>query len=178
VAHWWIDQGVFDRPGYFAIALERRDADGHGVLTEGNVVQRFTIHVHEEGVSNLGHWRALGVHQHARSVDSDVSVGIAQERKDQTRRDGDGSLYFYALLTHPLILPPGFPATLKSPLHSPKPVSGRRTVDWALHLRLASTEPPLAAGVLWTSEPTTAGVVPWDVGSGQVAKDRDMVRKD
>ena len=115
---WRIDQGVLDCPGDLSIPFERRDPDRHGVLAEGNIVQHFAIHVHEEGVPLLGHWSTLEAHQHARSIDLDVPVGIAQEREDRARSNRDGSLYFNTLPTHPHIVSLGFvPTLLRLPLH-------------------------------------------------------------
>ena len=74
-----------DRPGNFLVRLERDDFDGDVVKTEGIVVERFPVHVHNEGVAHLGDDVSAGLHQHAGAVDGNMPPGIGEHGEDLAR---------------------------------------------------------------------------------------------
>jgi hypothetical protein len=51
-------------------------------------------HVHDEAVADGGHGVSVSVLQHARRIDGDVSLRIAEEGEDVCRWSGDGALDF------------------------------------------------------------------------------------
>jgi hypothetical protein len=95
-----------DGPGDLPAGLERDDLDGDVVAAEGVVVESLPVHVHDEGVSHLGHNLPAGLHQHAGTVDGDVPTGIAEQGEDLAFRRGHRPLYFESF-RHGLIVARG-----------------------------------------------------------------------
>ena len=76
--------------------------DSYVVLAKRKVVERFAIHVHDETVADCLNWVTLGVLEHARGVDRDMALRIAEHR-EILRRCGDGPLNFDALAHEPIV---------------------------------------------------------------------------
>src|SRR5580693_9084675 len=72
-------------PGDLPVRLERDDFNGDIVKTERIVVERFTVHVHDEGVSHLGGSVPASLHQHAGAVYRNVPARIAEYSEDLAR---------------------------------------------------------------------------------------------
>ncbi len=89
-----------DRPCNFTVLFERSDRNGDVVDAEWIVVECFAIHVDLEGVPDCCHRVARSVEQHARAVDVNVSIWIAQQLKDRRRVRCDGSLDFDSFVAH------------------------------------------------------------------------------
>jgi hypothetical protein len=70
-------------PRDLAVLLVRSDPHGDVVLSEFRVVvERFSVHVHDERVTHAAHRLASGGLEHPGTVNRDVSVRVAQERED------------------------------------------------------------------------------------------------
>src|SRR5581483_6352397 len=81
------------RPRDEPILLELNNAHSDVVAAQfGEVVERLAIHVDDELVTDRGDGIAVGVLQHARRVDRDVSLWVTEDGEDVGARRRDGAL--------------------------------------------------------------------------------------
>src|SRR4029077_3311918 len=70
-------------PRDLAVRLAGRDYDLHvGAAELGGVVQGLSVHVHDEAVAHVADQLPVGRLEHARAVDSDVTLRVAQQGED------------------------------------------------------------------------------------------------
>ncbi len=66
-----------------AVRLELGDDHAYVVRAHRQVTQCFAVHVHDEGVTDVGHGIAGRGLQHAARVDGDVTVRIGEDAEDR-----------------------------------------------------------------------------------------------
>jgi hypothetical protein len=83
-----------------AALFERCDDDRDVVLAERVGLKRLAIHVHDKALIGSADGIPSGRHEHARGINSHVSVRVAQDLEDCGGISRDRPLHFDAFVCH------------------------------------------------------------------------------
>ena len=53
------------------------------IKASGKVVQRFAVHVNDEGVTHARDHVTIGAHQHPRALDRDVTIRVTEKSENR-----------------------------------------------------------------------------------------------